>query len=105
MFSIFNKNTDCKDLNLTTIYPFLYSSISLDRLAELDYTNNINCYFYENNLNKVNFEIDYKNIEKIISSDLDVCIETFSKEELSFFKLDDLNDLKNKILYTYQNKE
>lgn len=41
----------------------------------------------------------------IISSDLDVCIETFSKEELSFFKLDDLDDLKNKILYTYQNKE
>lgn len=70
-FSLSNKKKDCKDLNLTTIYPFLYSSISLDRLAELDYTNNINCYFYENNLNKVNFEIDYKNIEKIISSDLD----------------------------------
>ena len=41
----------------------------------------------------------------IISSDLDVYKECFSKEELVLFKLDDLEDLKNKVLYVYEKKE
>jgi glycosyltransferase involved in cell wall biosynthesis len=40
----------------------------------------------------------------IVTSDLDICKEAFSNEEISTFKLDDLDDLKNKILETYQNK-
>lgn len=40
----------------------------------------------------------------IITSNLDIFLEIFSPNEISFFKLDDLNDLKNKILETYQKK-
>jgi len=40
----------------------------------------------------------------IVSSNLDVCLEAFSVDEISFFKLDDLDDLKNKIFETYQKK-
>lgn len=40
----------------------------------------------------------------IICSNLDVCKEAFTDNEISFFKLDDLEDLKSKILFTYHNK-
>jgi len=40
----------------------------------------------------------------IITSDLDVFKELFINEEVLFFKLDDLNDLKKKIIEAYENK-
>lgn len=40
----------------------------------------------------------------IVSSRLNVCLEAFSEKEISFFHLDNLEDLKEKILYAYQNK-
>jgi len=41
----------------------------------------------------------------IVTSDLDICKEVFNESEIATFKLDDLEDLKNKILFAYQNKE
>jgi len=40
----------------------------------------------------------------IIVSNLDVFKEIFTENEVSFFTLDNLEDLKNKIIYTYNNK-
>lgn len=69
--SILPIKRNCNDLNLTTIYPYLYSSISISKLGDSKYSDFINCNLYENNLNKINFEIDYKEIESIITPDLD----------------------------------
>lgn len=40
----------------------------------------------------------------ILSSNLSICEEAFTKEEIVFFELDNSEDLKNKILYAYENK-
>ncbi|MCD9529099.1 glycosyltransferase family 4 protein [Photobacterium carnosum] len=40
-----------------------------------------------------------------VVSNLDVVVETFSKEEIAIFELDNINDLVNKINYAFLNKE
>lgn len=40
----------------------------------------------------------------IISSNLNICKEAFTEKEIAFFELDNLQDLKDKILFAYKNK-